>query len=966
MRITSAVPYEEKWLRRWEEDKIFYADPDPRRPKVFVTFPYSYQNGPLHIGHGFTATRGDIYARYKRMKGFNVLFPWAWHWTGEAVAGTSERLKKGDQTVIRVLRDVDKVPEEVLPTFTVPENICRYYTEENRRVAKAMGFSVDWRREFYTSDLHPYYSRFVEWQYRTLQRLGKLRKGSHPVVWCPACESPTGDHDRLVGEGVSPIEFTLVYFKLEDDEAHLAASTLRPETIFGATNLWIRPEANYMEVMLDNTRVIVSSESYDKLRNQVKSIKHLRNLHGSELIGRYCVAPITGMRLIVLPAEFVDPATGTGVVYSVPSHAPYDYAGLKELKGRADRLREFGVDPAILEGLTPINIIDTVGLGPSPAIEMVEREGISSSTDPRLERLTKELYSKEFYEGVLNDRCGEFAGLSVKDARDNVKGRLLRMGLGGTLYDLPEPVICRSGDRCIVKIVEDQWFIAYGDEEWKTMVREYVERELHVFPENARQWFLNVIDWLKNWPCTRKTGLGTKFPFDEKWIVETLSDSTVYPALYTVSRYLNDGTVNPHQLTPQLLDFVFRGEGDPAQISRELQIEKSVLEAMRSEFDYWYPVDLRVSAKDLLPNHLTFYIFQHAALFPRQKWPRAISVNGMVRIEGEEMHKSRGNFVSLKDAISRVGADATRLAIILAAEDMDDPDWRWKNAEDLRRYLDNFLKLVSDLYRREHDSSWEEADLWALTRCQHIIREVEESLEKLKTRTAASKVLYDMENLVKKYLRRKTGALGPAIKELLEAWVLMLVPLAPFTAEEAWHQMGKEGYASLSSWPSFAEKFDQQLLLRDELLEMVLSDVRNIRRVMQQEPREALLFIAPSWMTKILEECLTGAERREQALIGMIARRLVRHLRLPAASIQTLARKILETVQDLSSRYSVDTILKVAGQEEEVYRANIRYLEQELGMTVSLRAAESELDDSVARQKALQATPLRPGIYLIA
>jgi hypothetical protein len=119
-------------------------------------------------------------------------------------------------------------------------------------------------------------------------------------------------------------------------------------------------------------------------------------------------------------------------------------------------------------------------------------------------------------------------------------------------------------------------------------------------------------------------------------------------------------------------------------------------------------------------------------------------------------------------------------------------------------------------------------------------------------------------------------------------------------------------------------------------------------------------------MTKILEECLTGAERREQALIGMIARRLVRHLRLPAASIQTLARKILETVQDLSSRYSVDTILKVAGQEEEVYRANIRYLEQELGMTVSLRAAESELDDSVARQKALQATPLRPGIYLIA
>ena len=82
MEIRSPIDYEEKWVKRWREARIFEADPDPSRPKYFICVPYSYQNGPLHLGHGFTYTRGDAYARFKRMQGYNVLFPWAWHWTG--------------------------------------------------------------------------------------------------------------------------------------------------------------------------------------------------------------------------------------------------------------------------------------------------------------------------------------------------------------------------------------------------------------------------------------------------------------------------------------------------------------------------------------------------------------------------------------------------------------------------------------------------------------------------------------------------------------------------------------------------------------------------------------------------------------------------------------------------------------------------------------------------------------------
>ncbi|MCS7146235.1 MAG: leucine--tRNA ligase [Nitrososphaerota archaeon] len=958
----SAISYEEKWAKKMFEDKIFEADPDPDRPKIFVTFPYSYQNGPLHVGHGFTATRVDMYARYLRMKGYNVLFPWAWHWTGEAVAGTAERLKRNDPTVLRMLKEIDRVPEELLPKFTDPAFISQYYTNENREIVKLMGFSVDWRREFYTSDLHPYYSRFIEWQYLTLYELGRLRKGSHPVVWCPVCESPTGDHDRLVGEGVSPVEFTLVFFKLEGEDVYLAASTLRPETIFGATNVWVKPDAEYVVAELNEAKIVVSGEALSKLKEQHKKVSvEGKTRSGRELIGRYCTAPITGKRLIILPADFVDPNLGTGVVYSVPSHAPYDYAGIKELKLRPDKLRSFGLRTSVLEELTPLNIISTPDLPPHPAIEAVERAGINVSTDAKLEDLTQNIYAMEFYGGVLNELCGEYRGLTVRDARERVKARLLEDRLGEIMYDLPQPVICRSGDRCLVKIVEDQWFITYSDEDWKEQVRTHISRNMKIYPEGARQWFLNVVDWLRDWPCTRKTGLGTKFPFDASWKVETLSDSTVYQALYTISKYLNSGEVKPTQLNLELLDYVFRGRGDPEELSRRTGINRGIIETMREEYDYWYPVDLRVSAKELLPNHLTFYIFQHVALFPPEKWPRSVGVNGMVRIEGEEMHKSRGIFVSLKDAISRVGADATRLAIILSAEDMDDPDWKWKNAEAARKYLDNFLRIIGEYASSTFGEEWQEADNWVVSRLKLIIREIEESLNTLKTRTAASKILYETENLWRKYLRRRGGTLGPAAKLLLESWVKMLSVVAPFTAEEAWNRIGGTGYVSLAKWPSIEAPQREELILRDEVLENLIEDIRSITQTTKQKPSKVYIYVARKSMVQLIRRIAENWSMLSQRGHNSIISEIVKTGNVDRQRLQTVAKRFFEMIQSYIQRYNIETIENVAVEELNLYQSNLEYLESELGCDIQVvRAEEAEFDPL---GKASIAVPLRPGIY---
>src|SRR3990170_7857786 len=117
---------DKKWQSEWAKAKLFESDPDSKRPECFVTFPFAYMSGPLHVGSGFTAARIDAYARYMRMKGYNVLFPWAWHWTGETVAGAAERIRKGDKTFIEALRDADGVPDTELAKFVDPVYMARY------------------------------------------------------------------------------------------------------------------------------------------------------------------------------------------------------------------------------------------------------------------------------------------------------------------------------------------------------------------------------------------------------------------------------------------------------------------------------------------------------------------------------------------------------------------------------------------------------------------------------------------------------------------------------------------------------------------------------------------------------------------------------------------------------------------------------------------------------------------------
>ncbi|MEM2362835.1 MAG: leucine--tRNA ligase, partial [Candidatus Nezhaarchaeales archaeon] len=646
---------EEKWKEKWLREKVFEVDPQRGKPKVFITFPFPYVNGRLHVGHGFSAVRLDVYARFKRMQGYNVLFPFAWHWTGEPIVGAAERIMKGDEKLIRSLKTIDKIPEEEIKRFTDPVYMASYYMNENRKTVIDIGLSVDWRREFHTSSYHSAFSRFVTWQFNRLKKMGYIVRGTHPVVWCPHCQSPTGDHDRLEGEGVSPEVYVLVKFRCGD--TYLPAATFRPETIFGATNLWINPEAMYVEAVVNGEKWIISELAALKLKEQLKKVEVLRKFEGRELLGLYCRAPITDRELPILPANFVDPDNGTGIVFSVPAHAPYDWLALRDLMIDPQPLKKYGLDPKVIEGLKPISIIKVEGFGDYPALELVNKLNIKNQLDAKADEATKIIYKKEYHMGVMKENCLNYSNLKVSEAKEKVFEDMKSVGLADQMYELPEKVVCRCTTRCIVKILTDQWFLKYSDPKWKSKTRKLVSK-IKIHPEEARNYFFEVIDWLRDWACARRTGLGTPLPWDPSWIVETLSDSTIYMAFYIIAKYVNKGQLRPENLTEEFFDYVFLGEGTLEHASNVSDLKPELLEEIRREFLYWYPVDLRGSGKDLVPNHLTFFLFHHTAIFPEELWPQGITVNGIVMVEGEKMSKSKGNFVTLNDAIASYGADA--------------------------------------------------------------------------------------------------------------------------------------------------------------------------------------------------------------------------------------------------------------------------------------------------------------------
>jgi leucyl-tRNA synthetase len=943
----SAKEIEAKWQKTWEEKAVFQPEPDSRQ-KFFLTIPYPYLNGNLHAGHTRTFTIGDAVARFRRMRGDNVLFPMAFHATGTPIVGLSELIANKDPLIWGVYTKLHGIPEEELSTLNTPEKIVLYFRREAKKAMQSIGYSIDWRREFTTTD--PAYSKFIEWQYGILRGLDYVVKGSHPVRWCPHDMNPVEDHDILKGEEATIMDFALIKFRMGKDI--LPCATLRPETVFGVTNLWVNPDVTYKIVRVNDETWIVSPEAYDKLTFTDRQVACGMEISGKELIGKYVTNPLTGAEVIVLPAGFVDPDNGSGIVMSVPAHAPYDYLALKDLYDKD--LSEYGIK-ADLRKIQFISLIESPGYGELPAVEAVNELKVKDQNDPKAEEATKLVYRREFHNGVLKANTGKYAGIAVSKIKDVLLRDLIDQGIAEIFYEFSEtPVICRCGTRCVIMMVRDQWFLEYSDPEWKARVLECL-RNMAIIPEEFRIEFENKVDWLKDKACARRKGLGTHLPWDKEWLIESLGDSTIYMAYYILAKYVNAG-MKIDKLPPEFFEYIFMNNGRAEDVANLTGVPLETVQQIHDDFAYWYPVNLRTSGKDLVANHLLFFLYHHVAIFPESLWPKAIAVNGFVSLEGQKMSKSKGPLLTLRQAVAENGADVTRLYILGNAEYTQDVDWRNDGVVSTRGQLERFYNLAREILA---DSSINESaeltlvDRWMLSRLQKRIQEATAAMENIQTRRALQSAFYLLYNDLRWYQRR--GGKNQ-LRKVLSAWVRLMAPFTPHVCEELWAEMG-EGYVSLAEWPrADVALIDEEAERAEKLLEDTLKDVEEIVKVTKAQPKKITLYTTPAWKRAVLEMAL------HQTLHGKLdmGALMKEAMASPAVSpykkdAPKYAQKLAKAAHSLSAEaLSLDEFQTLSRERD--------YLAKALGVPVEVYSADEPGADPKGKSK--QAEPGRPAIWI--
>ncbi|WP_296887965.1 leucine--tRNA ligase [uncultured Methanobrevibacter sp.] len=945
---------EKKWQKKWADEKLFESNPNDKE-KLFITVAFPYPSGAMHIGHGRTYTVPDVYARFKRMEGYNVLFPMAWHVTGAPVIGIADRIKRKDPWTLDLYENVHRVPKEELPKLEDPEYIVRYFSSEYNEVMHDMGYSIDWRREFRTID--PTYKKFIEWQITTLYEKGLIQKGEHPVKYCPNCDNPVGDHDLLEGEGVGVNELSLLKFKIDDKI--LVTATLRPETIVGATNIWLNPDVEYVLVNANGENWVVTKEAHYNLEQQIKNLDIISEINPNDLIGKMAINPFTGDEIPIFPASFVSASYGSGVVFSEPADAPADYIALQDLKKNEELISKYNLE-GIIENVVPIPVCTVKGYGEIPAADIIERLGITDQNDEKLHEATNELYKIQHSKGTILDSIPGFGGKKVRFAREELKEELISKNMATIMYDFAErPVVCRCGNNCVVKIMDDQWFMKYSNPEWKEKTHEVLNRET-VIPPEIKNNFNYYIDWLDDWACSRKVGLGTRLPWDNQWLIEPLTDSTIYMSYYSVARFLKD--MDPDDLNRAFFDKIYLNKD-----SNDIKVAPEIVKEIQDEFNYWYPLDWRLSAKDLVGNHLSFLMFHHSAIFPEDKWPKGTVVFGMGLLEGNKMSSSKGNVILLKDAIEDYTADVVRLFLMASAEPWQDFDWREKEVLGTKRRLEWFREFAGkveeikgsalDLTNIEKVELARTIDLWMLSQLNQHIKASTEALEVFQTRKALQESLFLLKKDIDHYLYRvnhlldkKDPAVIYVLSTVLESWIRLLAPFTPHTCEELWSTYGGEGFVSTAQWPEADESsISLEIEKSEELVQNLIKDINQIKKMVGDDAEKVHIYLAPDWkwdLYKIADE--VGKPDIGQIMGRAIGANIYDDKKEIAAVAKKIGREMTKT--------------KYVGKidETQIIDDALEYISNEVSSEVIVHT-----DDSYDPQnKAKNAMPYKPAILI--
>ena len=748
-----AQDIEKKWQTYWEESGVFKTEYDPSKEKYYVLEMFPYPSGNLHMGHVRNYSIGDVVARFKKMRGFNVLHPMGWDAFG--MPAENAAIKNG-----------------VSPKDWTLDNIANMTRQQ-----KELGLSYDWGREVATCK-EDYY-RWTQWIFQQFYKKGLAYKKEAKVNWCEhdhtvlaneqvidgkcwRCDNDvvkkdlkqwffkiTDYADRLLDDldtldqwpdrvkamqrnWIGRSEGTQFAFYVPKIDKSFEVYTTRVDTLFGVSYVVLAPEHPYVKELIQDASNKVELEAFiETLRNQSDIERTSTEAEKVGMFtGSYATHPITGKEVPIWIANYVLADYGTGAVMGVPAHDERDYAFAKKydlpvnwvIQDTAQDLDFASLDAAFTEDGILVNSGDFSGKTSEEARQALGDYFTEQGTGRKTVnfRLRDWLISRQRYWGcpipvVYCEKCGEQL--------------------------VPE-------DQLPVKLPEDVSFDGGA-----------------ISPLATSENFLNTTCPCCGGPARREIDT-----------MDTFIDSSWYFLRYTDAR--NDKEVFNKEIAK-----------------------------------YWMNVDQYIGGIEHAILHLLYARFfvkvlHDIGLVEVDEPFKALLTQGMVLKEGSKMSKSKGNVVSPEEIIAKYGADTARLFILFAAPVDRDLDWSDQGVEGSYRFLGRVWRII-DTYQQlgtsgHHDSL--SKDETALRRELHrAIKKVTEDLDgKFNFNTAISTVM-ELVNAMYQFKDSHESVQSDLAKELVEKLTLLLAPFVPHITEEIWHECGFEGSVHAASWPTYEE-----------------------------------------------------------------------------------------------------------------------------------------------------------------
>jgi len=869
---------EKKWQKKWAKEKSFEARESKGKKKYYVLEMFPYPSGKLHMGHVRNYAIGDATARFKRMQGFNVLYPMGYDALG----------LPAENAAIKNNRN--------------PKEWTWEKIEEMKKQQEMLGFSYDWSRLIATCDERYYH--WNQWFFLQMFKKKLAYKGKAKSNWCASCGTVLANeqvengncwrcHNKVVEKEfeqwflkitayadellkdldklkewpqrvrtmqknwIGRSEGVVVYFKEKDSGKVIPTFTTRPDTLFGVTFVVFAPEHPLVTEFVKETKL---EAEVKKFIEEVKGQSLIDRLaEGKEkrgiFLGKYAINPVNGDNVPIFAADFAVLEYGTGMVMCVPTHDQRDF--------------EF-----------------------AEKYELQKRVVIQ----PKNKKLDVFAMEKAFVdEGILIE-SGEFNGLENTDAIEKISKWLEKKKIGKRTvnYKLRDWLISRQrywGTPIPIIYCEKCGMVPVPEKDLPVKLPVKAPFTGKGNPLDKVDAFVNV----KCPKCDRKARRETD-------TMDTFVDSSWY-----------------------FLRFCSPKDG------------KAMFDKKKAA--YWMPVDQYIGGIEHAIMHLLYARFFTKALRDiemikfDEPFTRLLT-QGMVLKNGEVMSKSKGNVVDPGTIIKSFGADTARTFVMSVALPTKELEWNDQGAEATFKFLKRFYEFLEGNKNKFGKGKIDKkklgsSDRLLLSKANRTILQITKQMAGFEFNFALSGITR-LFSAVQKAEKADKNVLGFTTRSLVQ----LLAPFAPHLCEELWQKLGEKGLVSLSAWPKGNEKdIDRKAEQAEDYLEGIVEDVRHIKELAGiEKPKKIVLFTAPAWKWKAVPIAAKACEERPD--VGATLKALMKdtEMRKHGKEVQGFAKALVPRLVLLKQAEKID--------ETAVLKEVMPLLEKEFGCEIEIESAE--------------------------